>query len=91
MSKCRGVEIILNMATATHEDIVRLFPDMQDHTALEILRMEATVDELEAALQLLQDDDEGLIGIKQQKGSRLNLLLRILQKSEMQPRDEFER
>ncbi len=79
------------MATATHDDIIRLFPDMQDHTVLAILGMEATIDELEAALQLLQDDDEGLIGIKQQKGGRLNLLLGILQKSELQPRDELER
>ncbi|MCP4299784.1 MAG: hypothetical protein GY783_04315, partial [Gammaproteobacteria bacterium] len=74
------------MATATHDDIIRLFPDMQDHTVLAILGMEVTVAELEAALQLLQDDDEGLIGIKQQKGGRLNLLIGILQKSEMQPR-----
>lgn len=79
------------MATATHDDIIRLFPDMQDHTVLAILEMAATVAELEAALQLLQDDDEGLIGIKQRKGGRLNLLLGILQKSEMQPRDELER
>ena len=79
------------MTTATHNDIVRLFPGMQDHVVLEILGTEATVAELEAALQLLQDDDEGLIGIKQQKGGRLNLLLRILANSEIQPRDEFER
>ena len=91
LPKCRGVEIILNMATATHDDIIRLFPGMQDHTAVAILGMEATVDELEAALQLLQDDDEGLIDIKQKKGDRLNLLLGILQKSEVQPRDDFER
>jgi hypothetical protein len=79
------------MATVTHDDIIRLFPDMQDHTVLAIIGMEATVDELEAALQLLQDDDEGLIDIKQQKGDRLNLLLGIFQKSEMRPRADFER
>ncbi len=79
------------MATATHDDIVRLFPGMQDHTVLPALATEATVDGLEATLQLLQDDDEGLIEIQHQKGSRLNLLLGILQKSEIQPRDEIER
>ena len=79
------------MATATHDDIIRLFPGMQDHTALAVLATQATVDELDAVLQLLQDDDEGLIDVRHQKGSRLNLLLGILQKSEIQPRDEFER
>jgi hypothetical protein len=79
------------MTTATHDDIVRLFPGIQDHTVLAISGTEATVAELEAALQLLQDDDKGLIDFKHQKGSRLNLLLGILQKSEIQPRDDFER
>lgn len=79
------------MATATHDDIVRLFPGMQDHTVLEILATEATVDDLEAALLLLQDNDEGLIGIKQQKSSILNLLLGILAKSEIPLRDDFDR
>lgn len=92
LSRCGGAEIILlEMATATHNDIARLFPGIQDHTVLAVLATEATVDELEAALQLLQDDDEGLIEIQHQKGSRLNLLLGILQKSEIQPRDEIER
>lgn len=79
------------MTTATHDDIVRLFPGMQDHTVLEMLATEATVDELEAALLLLQGDDEGLISIKQQQGSRLNLLREILANSEIRLRDDFDR
>ncbi len=78
------------MTTATQNDIVRLLPGIQDHTVLEILAMEATVAELEALVQLLQDDDEGLIEVKRQAGSRLNLLLGILANSEIQLRDDFE-
>jgi hypothetical protein len=78
------------MTTATHNDIVRLLPGIQDHTVLEILAMEATVDELEAVLQLLQDNDEGLIEVKRQKGGRLNLLRGILENSEVRLRDDLE-
>ncbi len=78
------------MTTATHDDIVRLFPGVQDHTVLEILATEASVDELEAALLLLQDDDEGLIGVKERHGDRLNLLHGILANSEIQLRDDFD-
>ncbi|MDH3578659.1 MAG: hypothetical protein OEO71_12685 [Gammaproteobacteria bacterium] len=78
------------MTTATHNDIVRLLPGIQDHTVLEILAMEATVAEVEAAVQLLQDDDEGLMEVKRQAGSRLNLLLGILSNSEVQLQDDVE-
>jgi hypothetical protein len=76
------------MAIATHGDIVRLFPGMQDHTVVEIMAMEATVDELDAASLLLQDADEGLIGAKQRHGDRLSRLLGILANSEIRPRDD---
>lgn len=79
------------MAIATHADIVRLFPGMQDHTVLEILGTQATVGELEAASLMLQDADEGLIGVKQRHGDRLSLLLGILAKSEIRPPDDAER
>ena len=78
------------MATATHDDIARLFPGIQDHTAVEILATEATVDDLEAALLLLQGNDEGLIDIKQQKGRLLNRLLEIVANSEISLRDDFD-
>lgn len=79
------------MAVATHDDIVRLFPGMQDHTVVEIMAMEATVDELDAASLLLQDADEGLIGAKQRHGDRLSRLLAILANSEIRPRDDRDR
>ena len=79
------------MATATHDEIVRLFPGIQDHTVLEILAAKATVPELEAASLMLQDADEGLIGVKQRHGDRLSHLLGILEKSEIRPQDDRER
>lgn len=63
---------------------------MQDHTVLEILATAATLAELEAASLMLQDADEGLIGVKQRHGDRLSLLLGILAKSEIRPRDDSE-
>jgi len=76
------------MVGVTHDDIVRLFPGMQDHTVLEVQATEATVEELEAALLLLQNGDEGLTDIKQRTGTRLNLLLEILASSEIQLRED---
>lgn len=64
---------------------------MQDHTVVEIMAMEATVDELDAASLLLQDADEGLIGAKQRHGDRLSRLLAILANSEIRPRDDRDR
>ena len=76
------------MTTVTSEDIVRVFPGMQDHTVLEILATKATVDELEAALLLLTNDDEGLIEIKQRESGQLNRLLEILNQSEIRSRTD---
>lgn len=66
------------MNAATHQDIVRLFPGIQDHTVVEILGTNATLGDIEAAQALLQDADEGLIGAKQRHGDRLNRVLEIL-------------
>ena len=76
------------MTTVTHDEIVRLCPGIEDHTALEILDTKATVSELEAALQLLQDSDEGLIDIKQREGDQINRLLAIFGRSEIRPPDD---
>ena len=78
------------MVTATQKDIVRKFPDMQDHAVLEILATGASVDDLEAASLILQDADEGLIDTKQQRGDRLNILLGIMEKSGIRLRDDFD-
>ena len=66
------------MTVATHDDIVRLFPGIQDHTVVEILALKTTVDELEAASLLLVNQDEGLIEVKQKAGDRLARVLGIL-------------
>ena len=79
------------MITVTHDEIIRLFPGIQDHTALEILDTKATVGELEAASLLLQDADEGLVDIQQQEGEQINRLLNILSSSEIRPQEEGDR
>ena len=77
------------MNAATHQDIVRLFPGIQDHTVVEILDTNATLGDIEAALALLQDADEGLIGVKQRHGDRINRVLNILAASGLR-RDDLE-
>ena len=73
------------MDTATQQDIVRLFPGIQDHTVVEILDTKATLGDIEAAVALLQDADEGLIGVKQRHGDRINRVLDILAASDLRP------
>lgn len=73
------------MDTATQQDIVRLFPGIQDHTVVEILGTNATLGDIEAAVALYQDADEGLIGIKQRHGDRINRVLDILAASGYRP------
>jgi len=58
---------------------------------VEILNAKATVDELEAALLLLQDADEGLIGIEQRERDRINRLLDLLGSSELRPQEDRDR
>lgn len=79
------------MTAVTHDEIVRLFPGIQDHTVLEILDAKATVGELEAASLLLQNADEGLVDIKQREGDQINRLLNILGSSEIRPEEEGDR
>lgn len=77
------------MNSATHQDITRLFPGIQDHTVVEILDTRATLGDIEAALALLLDADEGLIGVKQRHGDRINRVLDILAASDYRP-DDFD-
>jgi hypothetical protein len=71
------------MTTATHSEIVQLFPGIQDHSVLEILATKATVEELEAAMLLLNDEDEGMIELKKREGDQLNRLLDVLSNTEI--------
>jgi len=79
------------MSTATHDDILRVFPGIQDHAVLEILAMKATLPELEAAMMLLTSDDEQLIAIGQREGGQIHRLLNILNQSGIGPEDDPER
>ena len=75
------------MDTATRQEILRLFPGIQDHTVVEILDTHATLGDIEAAVALFQDADEGLIGVKQRHGDRINRVLDILAASDLRPED----
>lgn len=66
------------MGKATRKDVLGVFPGLEDHTVVEILSMQATVDELEAALTILGSDDKDLIAIKRREGGEINRLLDIL-------------
>lgn len=73
------------MNPATHKDVVRLFPGIQDHTVVEILDAHPTLGDVEAVLALMQDADEGLLGVKQRHGDRINRVLDILAASGYRP------
>ncbi len=75
------------MDAATRHDITRLFPGIQDHTVVEILGAQPTLGDIEAAAALLQDADEGLIGVKQRHGDRINRVLDIIAASDYRPDD----
>jgi hypothetical protein len=77
------------MDAATRQDITRLLPGLQDHTVVEILGAQPTLGDLEAAAALLQDADEGLIGVRQRHGDRINRVLDILAASDYRP-DDFD-
>ncbi len=66
------------MTIASHNDIKKLFPDLPDHAAVEILAMNATIDELDAALVMMTSDDNELIGIRERKGTQIHRLMNIL-------------
>ena len=66
------------MKIATREDVIAVFPDLQDHAVVEILDMKASVEDLEAALGLLMSDDKDLIEVRQREGGKIHRLLNIL-------------
>jgi arsenate reductase-like glutaredoxin family protein len=79
------------MTVATHADVCRLFPGIQDHAVVDLLATQPSIAELEAVSQMLQDDDESLIEVKQQKGDRLNRLFAILSRSQLRAADNHDR
>jgi hypothetical protein len=72
------------MNIATQKDILGAFPEIQDHAVVEILDMNATVDELEAALVILTSDEKELIEIKLREGDQIHRLLNILNQAGVQ-------
>lgn len=79
------------MTLATHDDVIRLLPGLQDHTVVEILATKPTVDQLEAASLLLADQDEGLIEAKRRAGAQLSRLLAILAGEQIIPDEDRDR
>jgi arsenate reductase-like glutaredoxin family protein len=79
------------MTIATHADVCRIFPGLQDHAVVDLLATRPSITELEAASQMLQDDDESLIEIKQRKSDRLNNLVAILSHAQLQAADNHDR
>lgn len=76
------------MTAATHDDVLRLFPGLQDHATLEILETGATIGELETMSALLTGDDGGLIDARSREGGRAYRLLNILTHSGIQPQQD---
>lgn len=76
------------MNSVTRDDILRLFPGIQDHTVVELLATKATHSEFEAALLLLTNQDEGLTDAKREASSQLSRLLDILSNAEIMPRED---
>jgi hypothetical protein len=72
------------MTAATHNDVVKMIPEVQDHAIVEILAAEATVGEIEAALAALAGEDEALIEFEQRKGDRIHRLIGILRASQIE-------
>ncbi len=79
------------ITAAKHDDVVRLFPGIQDHTVVEILGTKATVGELEAASLLLGNQDEGLEDARREATGQLSRVLAILASAEIMPRDDRDR
>lgn len=78
------------MPTATHSDIIRVFPNLPDSAIARIEAMRATVTELDAALVILSSEDSDLIEDKQRAGDRLNQLLAVLSDAGIEAPDDHE-
>mgnify|MGYP001556074913 CR=1 FL=1 len=79
------------MTIATHDDVCRLFPVLDDHAVVDLLANQPSTEELEAVFQMLQDNDESLIEVKRQRGDRLNRLVAILMRAQLEAADDRDR
>jgi len=78
------------MTSATAKDIARLLPNANDHAIHEIVKSGATIAELDAAVLLLQGDDESTRNIRNEFGDRLTSLVNILMDADILPLDGSE-
>lgn len=63
---------------ATRQDITRLFRGIDAHTVLEILNSGPSVSDLEAAVLVLQGDDESLYGVDEHRRATVTQLTNLL-------------
>lgn len=69
---------LADMATVTAADVVRVFPGIEDHVVLEVLASRPTLGDLEAASQMLADQDEALVDADPVRRARAAGLVDIL-------------
>ncbi len=79
------------MNSATHDDVIRLFPDTQGHSVVEILDLGPSLDELEAAVLLLGNQDEGLVDASIPTPTVISRIVDILSREEQLTEQERER
>ena len=79
------------MTVATHDDVCRLFPGLDDHAVVDVLAAGPSIADLEAVSPMLQDNDESLIEVKRQRGDRLNRLFAILSLAQVQAAGNHDR
>ena len=80
-----------DMTAATRQDVLRMFPGLQDHATLEILAAEPSVGELETLFAILAGDDEGLSTTHRAESDRIRRLQSILRQSGIQPQQDRDR
>ena len=79
------------MKTATAHDVTRLFPGIEDHTVVEVLASKPTLDDLEAASQMLADQDEGLVDADPALRERASGIVALLASAGLVSADEDQR
>jgi hypothetical protein len=71
--------------TITSREILRLFPDLQAHTVVELQATGASADDLEVALQLLNASDEPLVEAGRREDPTVHRVLSVLSQADIDP------
>lgn len=69
----------------TPNQILRLFPDLQAHTVVELQEIGASADDLEVALQLLNASDEPLVEAGRREDPTVHRVLSVLSQADIDP------